>query len=136
MPRRNPIVGNSTKKRLIHPNLMVREDARKAIRRNRILEIGTKLPNPSGDFKRRVFCHWETLKKCSLGWKYVEEVFGLKWLLLYLSKSARVFLIRSPCTQNQPCVCKVKAAYAGSFPCMHSTWQKPMFPCFEKIFYS
>ena len=75
MPRRNPIVGNSTKKRLIHPNLMVREDARKAIRRNRILEIGTKLPNPSGDIKRRIFYHWQTSKKWSLGWKYIGEGF-------------------------------------------------------------
>ena len=64
MPRRNPIVGSSTKKRLIHPNLMVGEDARKTIGSNGILEIGTKLPNPSGDIKRRVFCHWETSKKC------------------------------------------------------------------------
>ena len=84
MPRRNPIVGNSTKKRLIYPNLMVREDARKAIGKSR----------PSGDIKRRVFYHWETSKKCSLGWKYVDKGFGLKRLLLYLSKSARVFLIR------------------------------------------
>ena len=60
MPRRNPIGGNNTKKRLIHPNLMVRENARKAIGSNIILEIGTKLPNPSGDIKRRVFYHWET----------------------------------------------------------------------------
>ena len=65
MPRRNPVVSNSTKKRLIHHNLMVRKDARKAIGSSRILEIGTKLPNPSGDIKRRVFCHWETSKKCS-----------------------------------------------------------------------
>ena len=57
MSRRNPIVGSSTKKRLIHPNLMVREDARMAIGSNRILEIRTKLPNPSGDIKRRVFCN-------------------------------------------------------------------------------
>ena len=57
MPRRNLIVGSSMKKRLIHPKLTVREDARKAIGSNRILEIGTKLPNSSGDIKRRVFYH-------------------------------------------------------------------------------
>ena len=62
MPRRNLIVGGSIKKRLIHPNLMVREDARKAIGSNKILEIGTKHPNPSGNIKRKVFCHWETSK--------------------------------------------------------------------------
>ena len=56
MPKRNPIVGSSTKKRLILPNLMVKEDARKAIRSNRNLEIRTKLPNASGDIKMRVFC--------------------------------------------------------------------------------
>ena len=67
MPRRNPIVGSSMKKRLIHPNLMVREDARKAIRSNKILEIRTELPNPSGDIKRRVFCYWTTLKKFFMG---------------------------------------------------------------------
>ena len=67
MMRRNPIVGSNKKKRLIHPNLMEREDARKTIGSNGILEIKTKLPNPSGNIKRRVFCHWETLKKCSLG---------------------------------------------------------------------
>ena len=134
MPRRNPIVGSSMKKRFIHPNLMVREDARNAIGSNRILEIGTKLPNPSRDIKRRVFCHWETSKKCSLGWKYVGGGFGLKRLLLYLSKSARFFLIRSPRTQDQPCVRKVKAAYVGSFLHMHDAWQKPMFPCFEQSF--
>ena len=44
MSRRNPIVGSSTKKRLIHPNLMVREDARKAIGSKKILETRTKLP--------------------------------------------------------------------------------------------
>ena len=57
MLKKYPVVGNSMKKRLIHPNLMVREDARKAIRSSRILEIKTKLSNPSGDIKRRVFCH-------------------------------------------------------------------------------
>ena len=122
MLRRNPIVGSSTKKRLIHPNLMVREDARMAIGSNRILEIRTKLPNPSGDIKRKVFYHWETTKKFSLGWKYINEGFGLKWLLLYLSKPARVFLIRSPLTQNQPCVRKFKVAYVGLFPHMHGAW--------------
>ena len=50
MPRRNPIVGSCTKKRLIHPNLMVGEDARKTIGSDGILEIRTKLPNLSGEF--------------------------------------------------------------------------------------
>ena len=45
--RRNPIVGSSTKKRFIHPNLMVWEDIRKTIGDNGILEIETKPPNPS-----------------------------------------------------------------------------------------
>ena len=71
---------------------------------------------------------------CYLGWKHVGEGFGLKWLLLYLSKSTRVFLIPGPHTQNQPCVRKVKAMYAGSSPHMHSTWQKPMFPYFKQSF--
>ena len=57
MPRRNPIVGSNIKKRLIHPNLVVGEDARKTIGSNRILEIRTKFPNPIGDIKRRVFYH-------------------------------------------------------------------------------
>ena len=57
MPRRNLIVSNSTKKKLIHPNLMVKEDARKATKSNRILEIKTKLPNPSGDIEGEAFCH-------------------------------------------------------------------------------
>ena len=34
----------------MHPNLMVREDARKTIGCDGILKIGTKLPNPSGEF--------------------------------------------------------------------------------------
>ena len=51
MPRRNPIVGSSTKKRLIHPNLMIWEDTRKTIGGDGILEIGTKPPNPSRDIK-------------------------------------------------------------------------------------
>ena len=42
MSRMNPIVGSSTKKRFIHPNLMVREDARKAIR-SKILKSGPSL---------------------------------------------------------------------------------------------
>ena len=58
MLRRNPIVGSSMKKRLIHPKLMVREDVRKAIGSKKMLKIGTKLLDPSGDIKRRVFCHW------------------------------------------------------------------------------
>ena len=94
MLRRNPIIGSSMKKRLIHPNLMVKEDARRAIGSKRILEIGTKLPNPSGDIKGRAFYHWGTSKKCSLSWKYVGDGFGPKRLLLYLNKLARVFLIR------------------------------------------
>ena len=71
---------------------------------------------------------------CYLGWKHVGEGFGLKWLLLYLSRSARIFLIHGPCMQNQPCVRKVKAMYASSSPHMHGTWKKPMFPCFEQSF--
>ena len=47
MLRRNLIVSSSTKKRLIHLDLMVGEDTRKTIRGDGILEIGTKLPNPS-----------------------------------------------------------------------------------------
>ena len=69
MLRRNLIVGSSTKKRFIYPNLMIGKDARKTIGSNGILEFRAKLPNPSGDIKRKVFCHWETSKKCSLGWK-------------------------------------------------------------------
>ena len=134
MPRRNPIVGWSIKKRLIHLNLMVKEDARKAIGSNRILEIKTKLSNPSGDIRRRIFFHWETLKKCSLGWKYVGKGFRLKQLLLYLSKLARVLLIHSLRMQNQPCVCKVKAAYVGLSPRMLGSWQKFMFLYFEQGF--
>ena len=96
MPRRNPIVSSNTKKRLIHPNLMVRKDVRKAIESNKTLEIGTKLPNPSGDIEGRAFCHLGTSKKCSLSWKYVGEGFGPKQLLLYLSKSVRIFPIHGP----------------------------------------
>ena len=59
---------------------------------------------------------------CYLGWKHVGEGFGLKWLLLYLSKSARVFLIRGLHMQDQSYVRKVKAAYVGSFPRMHDAW--------------
>ena len=67
MLRRNPIVGSSMKKRLIYPNLMVREDARKAIRSNRILEIETRWRHqeesflPLGDLKKvfsRLEIHW------------------------------------------------------------------------------
>ena len=78
MLRRNPIVSSSMKKKLIHCNLMVRQDARKAIGSNRILEIGTKLLNPSGDIEGRAFCHWGTQKKCSLSWKYIGKGFGPK----------------------------------------------------------
>ena len=63
MPKRNPIVGSSMKKRLIHPNLMVWEDTRKAVGGNRIFKIRTKPLDPSGDIKRRVFCHWGTSKR-------------------------------------------------------------------------
>ena len=70
-----------------------REDARKTIGSNEILKIRTKLPNPSGDIKRRIFCHWGTSKRCFLGWKYIGECFRLKQLFLYLSKLVRVFLI-------------------------------------------
>jgi len=57
MPKRNQIIGSSMKKRFIHPNLMIGKNARKTIESNGILEIETKLPNPSRDIKRRVFCH-------------------------------------------------------------------------------
>ena len=113
---------------------MIGKDARKTIGSNGILEIKTKSPNPSWDIKWRVFCHWKTSKKCSLGWKYVDEGFGLKRLLLYLSKSVRVFLIHSPLTQGQPYICKVKAAYGGPSPHTHNAWKKPMFPYFERSF--
>ena len=122
MLRRNPIVSSSMKKRLIHPNLMVWKDRRNTIGSDGVLEIRTKLPNPSQDIKRRVFCHWGTSKKGSFGWKYVGEGFELKWLLLYLSKSVRVFLICGPRTQSQPCIRKVKAAYAGSSPHTQGAW--------------
>ena len=71
MLKRNPIVGRNTKKRLIHPNLMLGEDTRKAVGGDGVLEIRTKPPNPNGDIKRRISCHWETSKKDSLGQKYV-----------------------------------------------------------------
>ena len=54
--------------------------------------------------------------------KYVGEGFELKWLLLYLSKSVRVFLICGLRTQSQPCIRKVKAAYAGSSPHTQGAW--------------
>ena len=38
---RNLIVGSNMKKRFIHPNLKVKEDARKAIRSDKILKIET-----------------------------------------------------------------------------------------------
>ena len=94
MLRMNPIVGSSTKKRLIHPNLMVREDARKAIRSIESLKSGPsfliQVETSRGEFSAIE----RPQKKCSLSWKYVSEGFGLKRLILYLSKSARVFLIR------------------------------------------
>ena len=55
MLKRNLIIDNSTKKRLIHPNIMVWEDTRKTIGDDGILEIKTKPPNPSQDIKWRVF---------------------------------------------------------------------------------
>ena len=67
MPRKNPIVGSNMKKRLFHPNLMVGEDTINTVGSDEILEIRTKLLNPSGDIKRKVFCHWRTSKKGSLG---------------------------------------------------------------------
>ena len=119
MLRRNPTVGSSTNKRLIHPNLIVKEDARKAIGSNRILEIRTNSPNPSRDIKWRVFCHWGTSKKGSLDWKYVGEGFGLKQLLLYLSRAFRVSSDSQPTyarstlhTQSQSCVCRLISTYA------------------------
>ena len=55
MLKRNLIIDNNTKKRLIHPNLMVWEDTRKTIGDDGILEIKTKPPNLSQDIKWRVF---------------------------------------------------------------------------------
>ena len=57
MLSREPIVGSSMKKRLIHPYLIVWKDTRKTIRSDGILEIRTKPPNPSQDIEWRVFCH-------------------------------------------------------------------------------
>jgi len=56
MSMRNPIVGSSTKKRLIHPNLMVWEDTRKTIGDNGIPQ-NREPPNTSRDIKWRVFCY-------------------------------------------------------------------------------
>ena len=57
MLSRDPIVGSSTKKRLIHPYLMVWKDTRKTIGSNGVIEFKIKPPNPSQDIKWRVFCH-------------------------------------------------------------------------------
>ena len=46
---------------------MVGEDTRNTVGSDGILEIMTKPPNPSEDVKRRVFYHWGTSKKGSLG---------------------------------------------------------------------
>ena len=67
MPRRNPITSSNTKKKFIHHNLMIGKSARKTIGSNGILEIRTKLPNPSGDIKRRVFWPLKDLKKVFSG---------------------------------------------------------------------
>ena len=113
---------------------MVKEDARKAKGRNRILKIEIKLPIPSGDIERKAFCHWGTSKKCSLSWKYVGKVLDPNGFFLYLSKSARVFLIRGPHVQSQPYKCKVKAVYVGSPPCTHDAWLKPLcFPVLRRV---
>ena len=81
-----------------------------------------------------VLYYWGTSKKGSLGWKYVDEGFRLKQLLLYLGNLVRVFLIRSPRMQGQPYVHKVKTTYAGSSPRTHDAWQKPILPCFKHSF--
>ena len=118
---------------------MVWEDTRKTIRGNGILEIGTKPPNPSRNIKWRVFYHWGTSKKGSLHWNYVGEGFRLKQLLLYLSKSIRVFfffwLICGSRTQGQPCIRKVKVVYTGPSPRTHSTRQKHILPRFKHSFH-
>jgi len=54
---RDLIIGSNMKKRLIHPNLMVWKDKRKAIEGNGIIEIQTKPTNPSQDIEWRVFYH-------------------------------------------------------------------------------
>ena len=51
MASRDPIVGNSTKNRFIHPYLMVWKDTRKTIGGDGILEIRTEPSNPSRDIK-------------------------------------------------------------------------------------
>ena len=131
MSRRNPIVGSSTKKRLIHPNLMVREDARKAIGSKKILETRTKLPIQVETSRGEISAIRRPQKSVLWVGNTLVRFFGLKRLLLYLSKSAKVFLIHGPRMQNQSYICKVKATYASSFPHMHNAWQKPMFPYFE-----
>ena len=100
MPRRNPIVGSSMKKRLIHSNLMIWDDTRKTIGANRILEIRTKPHNPSRDIKWRVSAIGGPKKRAPWVENTLVGGFRLKWLLLYLSKSVRVFLICSPLSKS------------------------------------
>ena len=66
MPSRDQIVGNITKKRLIHLYLMAWKDIRKTIGGDGILEIKTKPHNPSRDIEWRVFYNWGTSEKGSL----------------------------------------------------------------------
>jgi len=51
MPRKDPIIGSSIKKRFIHLDLMVWKNARETTRNDNLFETRTKLPNPSQDFK-------------------------------------------------------------------------------------
>ena len=115
---------------------MVGEDTRNTVGSDGILEIMTKPPNPSEDVKRRVFYHWGTSKKGSLGWKYVGKGFELKWLLLYLSKSVRVFLIRDSHMQSN-------SVYAKSMQCMQAylhvctvLGRSPCSPVLSKVVHS
>ena len=55
MPRRNPIVGSSIKKRLIHLDLMVGKDTRKTIGSNGILESSPSLLIQAETSKREFF---------------------------------------------------------------------------------
>ena len=127
MPSKDPIIGNSKKKRLIYPNLIVWKDTRKAIGGDGILEIQTKPPNPSQDIECRVFCHWGSSKQGSLGWKYVGKGFGLKWPLWYLIRAVRVSFDSQPtyarstlCTQSQSCVRRPIPMYARCLVEAHS----------------
>ena len=102
MLRRKSIVGSSTKKRLIHPYLMVWKDTRKTIGGDGILAIGTKPPNPSYEtLSREFFSIGGPKKKGYLGCKYVSEGFGLKRLLLYLSRVVRVSFDSWPPTYSR-----------------------------------